>query len=974
MLTSYRSRSNPNVTMKIDLEKYNIPVAFFKISKSLSLNALNIYPTERLSSIYYHVSLLSVDTSNIDVTLNNCTIKNINRLFNFTSVEQINVHIQNCFINTVFSHPEESMKPSFHSTLKDIKASTFHNKTIVISVFQCHFTRAYIYLCLPESCIVYIKRTTFVKSSVFTGAGLKTDISENSTFLESEIIQQPHQSFPAAILIVQNVNFTGSSVYDFGKPLKSFQILIDQSQNVIIKNCYFENSSNGVLLVTKSRVNITNSKFINNQQLSIFEQTGVVQFSGSSAFISGCYFENNNAPMSQGGTIRFDHGGLYHTKILINDTIIKGGIQSQSFENSLVSMQASGSITFSRNVNISCPVNYKLIYTYDKMVDPLKCQFFCKKCDNNKYSIDFASIKWNQTEQSFNNQSISCTECPYEAICQQRIQSKGNYWGYKTKNNLVNFVYCPTLYCCTSPSSCQSYNTCYQNRGKRLCSECLIGYSVGIFGQRPCIESISCSKFYFWLIYVFLIMFYTLFFLYIQEVFLFIKRVLQKLACYRHIPLNNVNENQQDECIDYVSADPDELPFQFVPNNSEDFMEYPGETYQISGIIKILFFFYQTASIMRINSSTKSHYFFPEFADIILSFFNIKIDINSPYIKICPFKNSDVISVEIIRSGILIVCPCILILIIVFNIAYENILSRESKADSRFFLMIDDSVPRYAKLPFIVRIKSAYIQLLLIGFASIGVLLFSMINCILINGEKYLYVQASVACYTIWQKIVMVIIASWVVPFCFSLYISCYLLRNCKITPNQFIFISTVPPSILIYVMKSKLQRDNSSLSLKNAMLAKEILCVVNQPFNNISGKPFKIQWESILILRRLLLIIVNTFLISPFEKLYPIEFLLVLYLIHHMVVQPYKDFSLNIAEGVSLASLGFLTLLNNFWAFSDEIDITHNQSFMMIGHIFIIVELVILLIPILASFSFLMLNLVRKCTYKKTSHLGKLD
>ena len=469
-------------------------------------------------------------------------------------------------------------------------------------------------------------------------------------------------------------------------------------------------------------------------------------------------------------------------------------------------------------------------------------------------------------------------------------------------------------------------------------------------------------------------MFYTLFFLYIQEVFLFIKRVLQKLACYRHIPLNNVNENQQDECIDYVSVDPDELPFQFVPNNSEDFMEYPGQTYQISGIIKILFFFYQTASIMRINSSTKSHYFFPEFADIILSFFNIKIDINSPYIKICPFKNSDVISVEIIRSGILIVCPCILILIIVFNIAYENILSRESKADSRYVLMIDDSVPRYAKLPFIVRFKSAYIQILLIGFASVGVLLFSMINCILINGEKYLYVQASVACYTIWQKIVMVIIASWVVPFCFSLYISCYLLRNCKITPNQFIFISTVPPSILMYVMKSKLQRDNSSLSLKNAMLAKEILRVVNQPFNNISGKPFKIQWESILILRRLLLIIVNAFLISPFEKLYPIEFLLVLYLIHHMVVQPYKDFSLNIVEGVSLASLGFLTLLNNFWAFSDEIDITHNQSFMMIGHIFIIVELVILLIPILASFSFLMLNLVRKCTYKKTSHLGKLD
>ena len=974
ILTSYNSRSNPNLTMKIDMEKYNVPVAFFKISKSFSLNALNIYPTERITSIYYHVSLLTMDTGNIDITLKNCTIKNINRLFNFTGVEKINVRIQDCVIDTVFSHPEEPVKSSFHSALKDTKISVFHNKTIVINVFQCHFTRAYIYLCLPVTCVVYIKRTTFVKSSLFTGTGIKTDISENSVFVESEIVQQP-LPLPAASLIVQNVNFTGSSVYDFGKPsLKSFQMLIDQSQNVIIENCHFENSSNGVLLVTKSKVNITNSRFINNQQLSIFEQTAVVQFSGSSAFISGCYFDNNNAPMSQGGTIRFDHGGLHHTKILINDTIIKGGIQSQNFENSLVSIQASSSVTFFGNVNISCPVNYKLIYTYDKMIDPLKCQFFCKKCNSNKYSVDFASIKWNQTKQSFNNQSISCTGCPYEAICQQKIQSKGNYWGYKAKNNLVKFVYCPTLYCCTSPSSCQSYNTCYQNRGKRLCGECIMGYSVGVFGQRPCIETFSCAKFYFWLIYVFFIMLYTLLFMYIQEVFLFIKRVLQKLACFRRNPLNNTNENQQNVCTDFVSVDPDELPFQLVPKISEDVMEYPGQTYQISGIIKILFFFYQTASIIRINSSTKSQYFFPEFADILLSFFNIKIDINSPYIKICPFKNSDVIAVEIIRSGILIVCPCILIFIIVFSIVYENILCRKTKADSRYVLTIDDSVPHYAKLPFIVRIKSTYIQILLIGFASIGVLLFNMINCILINGKKYLYVQASVACYTIWQKIVVFIIASWVVPFFLSLYISCYLLRKCKITPNQFIFISTVPPSVLIYVMKSKLQRDNSSLNLKNAMLAKEILRVVNQPFNNISGKPFKIQWESVLILRRLLLIIVNTFLISPFEKLYPIGFLLVLYLIHHMAVQPYKDFSLNVVEGVSLASLGFLTLLNNFWAFSDEIDITQNPSFMMIGHIFIFIELVILLIPILASFSFLILNLVRKCTYKKTGQLGKLD
>ena len=60
----------------------------------------------------------------------------------------------------------------------------------------------------------------------------------------------------------------------------------------------------------------------------------------------------------------------------------------------------------------------------------------------------------------------------------------------------------------------------------------------------------------------------------------------------------------------------------------------------------------------------------------------------------------------------------------------------EIEKDSRYVFNIDDRLPHYAKLPFIVRIKCAYIQLLLIGFASIAVLLFKMIHCIEINGES----------------------------------------------------------------------------------------------------------------------------------------------------------------------------------------------------------------------------------------------
>ena len=979
-LTSHKSHHIPNIKIDLDPEENYISVAPFKISKSFCLDSLNFYLTENVLPVY----LLTMVRSNINVTLNNCTIKNVNRLFNFTNagiVGKTNMHIQDCFLENIDSGLEGLIKSSPRSALRITQTNIFNNKIIVINVLNCCFKNCSINLCNLNNCMIDIKRTEFKDSHLSTGTGIKTYISENSTFLNSAIIHFPKTQFHSASLILQDASFTGSSVRPFDNLTTALQIIISQSPSVTIRNCHFRESSGGVLSANDSIVNITNSRFINNQQSDEELQLSVVHILRSSASISGCYFDNNSAPLAQGGTLRFDGCQLDDKTISIINTSIKGDIESESenFENSLVSISAN-KLKFLHHVNISCPINYELIYTYNK--GGVQFQVLCKKCNSNTYSVSFANITWNQTISLFDYRNIACTKCPYEAICQKRIQSKGNYWGYRTESNIVKFVYCPTSYCCISPSSCLSYNTCYSNRSGILCSKCLWNYSVGLFGHNRCIDSVSCSKFYFWIIYLFLIVFYTLFFMYIQEIFFFIKRALQKLACRRNMIVNDMNEFQQDEDNNFLFVNPDELPSQLALHDSGDVMEYHGQKYQISGIIKILFFFYQTALIIRINSPTKAHYFFPEFADILLSFFNVKIDINSRYIEICPFRNSDTISVEIIRSGILIICPFVLFLVAVTCLVYEQVLSyifpfqklAVNEPDSRYVITIDDRVPHYAKLPFIVRIKCAYIQLLLIGFASVAVLLFKMINCIDINGEKHLYIEASVICYTKLQKMCIVIIASWVMPFCISLYISCYLLRNCKITPNQFIFINTFPPSLLIYTLNSKFRQANPSLSMYNAMLANAILCVVNQPFKNVSGKSFKIQWEPVLILRRLLLIIVNTFLISPFEKLYPIGFLLVLYLIHHMIVQPYKDVSLNIVEGVSLAALCFLTLLNNFWAFSDEIDITNNPLFSTSGYIFIYVELVILLIPLLTCFSFLLLTLVRKCICQRIGHSSEVD
>ena len=978
------SGHNPNITMNIGSDKCDIAVTFFNITKSLVLNAVNIYPREKSASMYYHVSLLTTSRGNISISLTDCVIKNTTSLFNFTIEGKVNMLIKNCTIETVFSEPLEPIKSTFHSTSISTANKDAKNPNIVINFHHCHFYRVYTHVCIQENCTVYIKGTRFTKSILFTGSIIRTEISEYSSFSESAIIHQAQKLFPGSKLIVQNVTFKKSGVQEveLRPSITTVQIWIDQCQNVTISHCKFQNSSRGALFVTKSNVTIKNSSFINNRQLNTFEQTGVVQFLGSSVNISDCYFDNNNAPMSQGGTIKFDADGRYITNIIISNAIIKGGTQSRNFENVLVSIQASGSLRFIGTVNISCPVNYIIAYAFDQVKNPLNFQAFCKQCDNNNYSVNSGSISWNSAKRDFDSHNITCTACPYEAICEKRIKSKGNYWGYKTKEDLIKFIYCPTLYCCISASLCLSYNTCYPQRGKRLCGACLEDYSVGLFGTNRCIESSNCSTIYFWIVYSFLIGFYILFFMYLQEILVSSKKILQKLIGYCQIPAPFDNGDEYDEIYDTVSVDPDGLPFQLVPIDSPQAIQYSAKMSKFSGVIKILFFFYQAASIIRINSPVKAQYLFPKFTDLLLSFFNVKIDISLEYIKICPFENNDAISVEIIRSGILIVCPFILLTKIMICSVYKQTKSyitpiqqmTNNEPDSSHIHCIDDNVPIYAKLPFIVRVKNAYIQLLLIGFASVSVLSFKLVNCIEIMGKRYLYMQATVQCYTEWQIIVSGVIIVWVVPFWLSLYRSCYLLRDCRITPNEFLFINTFPPIIFVFLLRSKFHNHNSWLCIKDAMLAKEFLRVINQPFRNVSGKPFKIQWASILILRRLLLIIVSTFLIIPFNKLYPMGLLLVLYLIHHMIVQPYKDRVLNIAEGVSLGSLCFLTVLNTFWAFTDEIDISKNSFFITTGYVFVYTELVILLCPILAVFCFSFTVLVKRCVCKNNSHFCKLD
>ena len=946
--------------------------SFFNIKKNFTLTAVTLHLNQTATIItFWNMSyLLTISVSNISVTLTDIIFQNISPRFNVTNKIKANVVMKDCVVESTPFLIIDRIKSTFHSNANVGKKILSTDKGVTINVNQCNFRKSYISFCDQENSAIDIKRSNFSNSrSVILSENVSVI---NSIFRQSEFYYYRVNN-PGRQLLIQNVSFSGSSVLDW---IQSFQLTVRNCDNVTIKYCNFENTIYGTLFAHKSNVFLIGSTFTDNTIFTnnyYFSAHGVVYFSGSSVSIEECHFENNVAPNVEMGMIMFENIDHLRPGILISNTTIKGGILSGTLINALMTILTEADHrSFTGTINISCPANYKLFYfdLYDRVLSS------CQKCDSKKYSLESPYILWSNKKNTFQGR---CLPCPYQAVCDQGIRSKGNYWGFKFKKNLIKFVYCPTLYCCTSTSSCFSYDTCHENRHKRLCGECLKGYSVGIFGHNHCFKSHLCFRSYFWGVYVLLVGFYVLFFLYLQEILIFFRRIIQRLIYYHEI--SSKDDERYDKIVE--KDDLEEVSCQLVVNDNTASMEYPKKSCITAGLIKIVFFFYQTALIIRINSSAKAHYVFTGAADLVLSFFNVKIDISSTSIKICPFESSDVLSVEIIKSGILILCPFILLFTallysttkqIFSHINHFHQITNSKDENTKYFSIIDDRVPSYAKLPFIVRIKRTYVQLLLISFACVALLLFKMINCVEILGQKYLFIKATIPCYTVWQKALFGLIGGWVIPFWISLYISCDLLRNCEISPNEFLFISLFPLTVFCYLLKAKLFKNDNFMDANKAMLAKEFLRVINEPFRNVSGKSYKLQWESTLLCRRLLLIIVCTFLISPFEKLYPIGLILGLYLIHHIIVRPYFDILLNVAEGVSLAALCFLTLLNTFWAFADEVDITKNNLFMTIGQVFIYVELGILLTPILAVFGFVLFVLYRRCLYKRDEHWEKCD
>ena len=390
-----------------------------------------------------------------------------------------------------------------------------------------------------------------------------------------------------------------------------------------------------------------------------------------------------------------------------------------------------------------------------------------------------------------------------------------------------------------------------------------------------------------------------------------------------------------------------------------------------TSLVKITFFFYQTASIIRVQASAKTAYNTSGFIGYMTSIFNIKIDVTKGAVTLCPFDTSSVIIIEAFRSSV----PLMSILMIISAMGIFTAATKLKNHFSRSCSSIDEpdnsttdrllqqeqptdhSTKRSSD--FLCRLKAAYVNLMLLGYSTVAVFSFHSIHCVSVGEgvETYLFVQASIQCYQNWQVLMIIVITLWVAPFPFVLYAGSRLLHSRRISSNQFLMIITFPPACLPLISGVHKRLD---LGERRCREREHILSVLNDPFRGNSNNSDILIWEPVLIGRRLVLVLITTFILSPIMRFYPVGLFLIMFAIHDHLMKPYISMRMNLLQFISTLVLILFLLVNMFWALSNDVDLVKNHQYFVLGEFFIYFESILLILPFIIPLGYLTFKLMK--------------
>ena len=523
----------------------------------------------------------------------------------------------------------------------------------------------------------------------------------------------------------------------------------------------------------------------------------------------------------------------------------------------------------------------------------------CFACAENFYSLQRGHARGSHVAPGFR-----CLLCPFGANCSQSVVANPNFWGFREKANppTLKFAMCPLGYCNPAEKAdFPEYNGCLGNRSGELCGQCNGSYTETLY-SRNCRPTHECKDYWFWPVAFVYVSLMALYFTFKPSMVSWIKR--QILWFKEHEPAN--------------------------PNDNFD-----------GGYVKIIFYFYQVANLLLVSNSPGS-LIKTKLLEPIVGLFNFQLKLSSTGL-ICPFPGLTVVTKQLFSASH--VCGTFLMIGIFFVLGWGVQKVRGQGAPS---------VGPYT---------GGVLQTMLLGYTTLASVSFSLLRCVPIGSEKRLYYDGNIACFQWWQYILIAFICTFFVPFVFVLFWGSSKLYGGTLSVKKFLLACSFPlPSVIYWAFVSLYCKASSTAtedSPPNQMSRTSVEKVLYDAFKRPeNGRKLSLSWESVMIGRRLILIVLRNFVSDRLPRLLIMSFFCTFFLFHHSVVQPFRDSIANTVETVSLLSIVVLATVNVFFASFLSLAVPLNDHFSSWWNACQVVEIAILcFIP--AAFSLLVVAVV---------------
>lgn len=619
-----------------------------------------------------------------------------------------------------------------------------------------------------------------------------------------------------------------------------------------------------------------------------------------------------------------------------------------------------GSILFQKNLPVLGDKEESLSTEQDFFMFAV----ICLKCPLDHYNLD-ASFLRNMTG---NNQI--CHKCSLGGLCESGIiRPKSNFWGYrKNGTSTVNFIQLAEGYGCDK-KQCRQFDSCANGRRGKLCGTCKRGLTESMLSP-TCISNSLCDFTTFWALAGLLFLMYLVFFIYKKEIVSILKInpfVSFKKDDETEEPLStNYARMQDDSIVDGT------LTTSLSTDSNEGTNRRPINSTASTAIIKILFYFYQIESLLRTfryrtDSKLSSKFVQGSFR----SFFSFDF-LDNEQSSACAIYNATPIDKILIRLAFV---TCLLLALIVLFFL-TNYCHKKSPNVS------DTSTMRKGNLSLSNRIVVASFEVFLLNYALFANTILKLLNCVDINGDVLLYVQGDIRCYQGWQYMLIVLVLIWVLPFCVFIFMLPGLLLY-RGMQRDGLFLGCVFPLLPLIReflrincfsnQSEQVQEDtayetytgvNQEARLEDRCIEDPALSDVFQnrtsPFSEAVNRRLYFSWEGAYILRRLVIVVLFTFIKDPIYKLYSILMMQVVFLLHHIHMKPYASNAMNHLETASLTTLVLINSMNLFSVYGYSHGIAEEGDKLILLEAFSWIQVIIgMVVPVIIIFPLAVLILI---------------